>query len=131
MAMNPLYAPTGNLGDKFDIWKANNVGDQIDGTLTFVGAPFKANSPKWKEGEPEWKKTFDSQKINIKTADGKDFTVYIAGPQFRAIGAALAEHDLNDFTEELVGWDFGLRMAGVNLSNNARQWEAKLFPPAN
>jgi len=138
MAMNPqykdLYKPQAekeDYGPKYDFWKPKGVGDKVRGLITFVGAPYEAKSSKWKEGDPEWKKTFTSQKVNIN-AGGKDWSIGLSGAQFPALGEALAEHGFESphDTNLTEGWGFGIELADIDLENNKRKWRIKLFPPA-
>lgn len=142
MAMNPLYDPNikgtgdGDYGPKAESWYPKADGEKIRGTIIYVGKPWdKPKDPKYyKDTDPEYKKFQKTQKIVIETDQGQR-SIYVSGVnQFKKLGEAMAEHGLQDFGDNVVGWGLGHKWDGFYVDQNGKPQKNKsfkLFPPTN
>ena len=133
MAINPLYAPKPKveMGEKFPAVKFKKIGDKVVGVITFVSDAYDAPNSFYEEGEPEWKKTVQTQRVNLKTESG-DVSLYLnKSRMFEAIGVALADIEKDDL-KGLEGYTLGFKLADVDLENKmAKIWEARLIAPTS
>lgn len=139
MAMNSLYDPTikssSDFGPKAEAWWPQADGDKIRGIITYVGEPWdKPKNPKfYKDEDPEYKKFVKTQKIVINV-DGTEKAVYVSGRLFKKLGEAMAEHGLNDFRDNMIGWGLGYKWEGFYMDERnkpQKDQSFKLFPPSN
>lgn len=133
MAMNELYAPKPEVSskqtEKYQSFLFERIGDKIIGTILEVGDAWDKPNKFYKEGEPDWKKTVKTQKVNLQTENGPR-SLYLSGRMFQAVGAALAEVKKDDLVG-LEGWTLGFKLSDIDLKNkNAKIWDVRLVAPS-
>ena len=118
MAVNPAYAARPTIErERHPVWKPQEMGDKIVGVLTDVSDILTLENKKWKQGDPDYLKTYRTQIFNLKDADGKEWALFIGESDFPTLGVALGEVGLFE-PQQAVGWTFGWKWESVFTRKN-------------
>ena len=115
MAINPKYAQlaapiSGPSIDRLDPVRFENIGDGVVGVILDYTEPYEKPNRFYQQGEPEYKKTVTTVKVNLQTKDGPRSLFIEKKGQFQALADALVEAEISDF---VVGWTFGMKWTGL------------------